>query len=154
MTTINLREFYSWYKQDEFVELPDEVAAELIEGRKYEKHHEQRMRRNKSVYSLDAGDDIETAAIIHTTDNPEAIFELMERHCRICCALNSLPEIQGRRIEAHYILGKSIKEIAAVEGTGERNIRKSIYRGLASMKIHLKNFDVRGPYCPKSEGGI
>ena len=154
MTTINLREFYSWYKQDEFVEVPDEVAAELMASRKYEKHHEQRMRRNKSVYSLDAGDDIETAAVIHTTDNPEAIFELMERHCRICCALNSLPEIQGRRIEAHYFLGMSQQEIADKEGVVKSSVSESITRGLRAMKIFLRNFENSPNFCPQSEGGI
>ena len=29
MTKINLREFYPWYLADEFVDVSDEVAAEL-----------------------------------------------------------------------------------------------------------------------------
>lgn len=49
-------------------------------------------------------------------------------------ALNSLPEIQGRRIDAHIILGKSIKEIAEAEGVHEESIRQSIKRGLERMK--------------------
>lgn len=36
---------------------------------------------------------------------------MKERFCRLCCAINSLPETQGRRVEAHFLLGKSIKEI-------------------------------------------
>ena len=47
---------------------------------------------------------------------------------------NSLPEIQGRRIDAHIILGKSIKEIAEAEGVHEESIRQSIKRGLERMK--------------------
>ena len=39
----------------------------------------------------------------------------MELFIRLWNALNSLPEIQGRRIDAHIILGKSIKEIAEAE---------------------------------------
>lgn len=46
----------------------------------------------------------------------------------------SLPEIQGRRIDAHIILGKSIKEIAEAEGVHEESIRQSIKRGLERMK--------------------
>ena len=49
-------------------------------------------------------------------------------------ALNSLPEIQGRRIDAHIILGKSIKEIAEAEGVHEESVRQSIKRGLERMK--------------------
>ena len=29
MTTINLKDFYSWYTHDEYIEVSDEVAAEL-----------------------------------------------------------------------------------------------------------------------------
>lgn len=29
MTTINLKDFYSWYTHDEYIEAPDEVAEEL-----------------------------------------------------------------------------------------------------------------------------
>ena len=50
-TTINLRDYYYWYTQDEFVEVSDEVAAELQADRRYEKTHERISRRNK-VYSL------------------------------------------------------------------------------------------------------
>lgn len=64
----------------------------------------------------------------------------MERHCRLCRALNELPESQGRRVEAHYLLGKSVREIAKEEGIGERNVRKSIQRGLEGKKIFEKVF--------------
>ena len=29
MTTINLKDFYSWYTHDEYIDVPDEVAEEL-----------------------------------------------------------------------------------------------------------------------------
>ena len=68
----------------------------------------------------------------------------MERHCRLCRALNSLPDTQGRRIEAYYILGMSQREIAKAEGVNERNVRLSIKKGLAAMKKYLQrksNYD-------------
>lgn len=140
MATINLRDFYPWYTHDEFVEVPDVVARELFADRRYGKSHQQRMRRNKSYYSLDVKDGIETAAICSPMTQ-EAALMFMEQHCRLCMALNSLPKIQGRRIEAYFILGQSIQEIAEAEGTGERNVRKSISRGLEEMKKHIKKFD-------------
>jgi RNA polymerase sigma-70 factor (ECF subfamily) len=63
---------------------------------------------------------------------------MMERHCRLCRALNSLPEIQGRRIEAHYILGKSQAEIAKAEGVTKGSVSISIQKGLEAMKKYLK----------------
>lgn len=53
-------------------------------------------------------------------------------------ALNSLPETQGRRIEAHYILDMSKADIARAEGVSEKNVRQSIKRGLQNMRQYLK----------------
>ena len=154
-TTINLRDFYPFYTHDEFVEVSDEVAAELRAGKNYEKHHEQRIRRNKSYYSLDVDDGIETSALACHNDNPERIFTMMENHCGLCQALNSLPEIQGRRVEARYLLGKSIQEIAADEGVSESSIKESIDRGLKAMKKYFsKNFENCPAKCPQNEAGI
>jgi len=143
MATINLRDYYPWYTHDEFIEVPDVIAAELFADRRYNKTHERTMRRNK-VYSLDAEDGTEIMASIRSTDNPEAVFVLMERHCLLCRALNSLPEIQGRRVEAHYMFGKSQKEIAKSEGVSEEAVSKSIEKGLTAMKKYLRIFRGEG----------
>ena len=89
MTTINLRDFYPFYTHDEFVEVPEVIAAELIADRRYEQSHARRMRRNKATYSLDEDNGIEAATPICYNDSPERIFDLMEQHCRLCRALNS-----------------------------------------------------------------
>ena len=141
MITINLRDFYPWYTHDEFVEIPEEVAEELLADRRYRKAHERGTKRNKAQYSLDAGDGIEAAAAAQLPDSPEAIYEMMERHCRLCQALNSLPKAQGSRIDAHFMLGKSKKEIAEAEGVSERVVGIAIERGLEAMKKYLKNID-------------
>jgi hypothetical protein len=59
---------------------------------------------------------------------------MMERHCALCRALNSLPDIQGLRIDAHYMLGMSRKEIAQVEHVSESSVNESIDRDLRTMK--------------------
>jgi len=143
MATINLRVFYPWYTHDEFVEVSDEVAAELFADRRYQKTHERTIRRNK-VLSLDAEDGIEATACLYSTDIPEAVFDMMERHCGLCHALNSLPEKQGTRIEARYILGKTQKEIAMAEDVSEEAVSKSIEKGLAAMKKYLNKFNFGG----------
>ena len=143
-TKINLRDFYPWYTQNEFVEVSNEVAAELLAEKRYQKTHA-RIARRKKVRSLDADDGTMTAASVHSTDNPEAIIEMMGRHCRLCQALNSLPEIQGRRIESHFLLGQSRKEIAKAEGVCESSVNESIERGLRAMK---KVFQNKFQNCP------
>lgn len=138
MTTINLRDFYPWYKQDVFVEVPDAVAEELLADKRYQKSHWQRVKRNKAFYSLDVGDGIENAACFAEL-SPHEIMERRLQWCRLCRALNSLSETQGRRIEAHYILGKSVTEIAEAEGVAKSRVSESIEHGLRNMKKYLKN---------------
>ena len=138
MTTINLRDFYPWYTWDEFVEVSDAVAEELLADKRYHKSHRQRMKRNKAFYSLDAGDGIENAAV-YTALSPHEVLELKLKRCRLCRALNSLTEAQGRRIEAHYILGMSITDIAKAEGVAKSRVSESIDRGLRNMKKYLRN---------------
>ena len=133
MTTINLKDFYAWYTHDEYIEVSDEVAAELKADKLYEAAHQRRTTRNKAQYSLDCDDGIEYSACLHEP-TPQELLERMELFIRLWNALNSLPEIQGRRIDAHIILGKSIKEIAEVEGVHEESVRQSIKRGLERMK--------------------
>ena len=147
--TINLRDFYAWYTQDEFVEVPEAIAEELFADKRYNKTHERTQRRNK-VLSLDAADGTEAAAIACNSDNPEAVLEMRERYCRLCQALNSLPEIQGRRIEAHYLLGKSQLEIAEAEGVTKGSVSISITRGLAAMKNFYTNFHLQSNFCSKN----
>lgn len=141
MQTINLRDYYPFYTHDTLLEVSDEVAEALAEAERLERNYVRRMFYNKAQYSLDADDGIEASAVECHILSPEAVLDLMERHCRLCRALNELPELQGRRVEAHYLLGKSVQEIAKEEGVGERNVRKSIQRGLEGMKKFLKKLD-------------
>jgi len=133
MTTINLKDFYAWYTHDEYIEVSDEVAAELKADKLYEAAYQRRTTRNKAQYSLDCDDGIEYSACLHEP-TPQELLERMETFLRLWNALNSLPEIQGRRIDTHIILGKSIKEIAEAEGVHEESIRQSVKRGLERMK--------------------
>ncbi|MCC8123275.1 MAG: sigma-70 family RNA polymerase sigma factor [Oscillospiraceae bacterium] len=137
MATINLRDFYPWYTQDIFVEVSDAVAEELLADKRYQKSHWQRQRRNKAFYSLDVGDGIENGACFAEL-SPHEVMERRLQWCRLCRALNSLSETQGRRIEAHYILGKSKVDIARDEGVAEKCVRRSIEQGLWNMKKYMQ----------------
>ena len=138
MTTINLRDFYYYYTQDEIVEVSDEVAEAMFEAERLEYNYVKRVRYNKAYYSLDADDGIECEACYINLSSHE-IYELKLMRCRLCCALNSLPETQGRRIEAHFILGMSKVDIAQNEGVRESAVRESIERGLQNMKKYMKD---------------
>lgn len=133
MTTINLKEFFYWYINDEFIEVTDEVAAELRGGQQSDRVHHQRMKRNEANLSLDAGDGIEYSACLGEP-TPEELLERTELFYVLWNALNSLPDIQGRRVDAHIILGISYRKIAKVEGVNWSSIRDSVREGLKGMK--------------------
>ena len=106
MTTINLKDFYYWYTQNQFIEVTEEVAEVLRASVRYEAAYQRRLTRHKAQYSLDCEDGIEYSACLHEP-TPQELLERMELFIRLWNALNSLPEIQGRRIDAHIILGIS-----------------------------------------------
>ena len=137
MTTINLKDFYYWYLTDELVEVPDEVAEELMASKRREAAHAERVRYNKAYYSLDCDDGIEYSACLHEP-TPQELLDRMELFVHLWNALNSLPEVQGVRVEAHLILGKSYRQIAREQDVDKSVVRRSVKRGMAAMKKYLK----------------
>ena len=73
-----------------------------------------------------------------TSPAPRSLLDRKELFFRLWNALNSLPEIQGRRVDAHLILGKSYRQIAREEGTDKSVVRRSVERGKESMKKYLR----------------
>ena len=88
-------------------------------------------------YSLDCDDGIEYSACLHEP-TPQELLDRMELFVHLWNALNSLPEVQGVRVEAHLILGKSYRQIAQEQDVDKSVVRRSVKRGMAAMKKYLK----------------
>jgi DNA-directed RNA polymerase specialized sigma24 family protein len=127
MTTINLKDFYAWYTHDEYIEVSDEVAAELKADKLYEAAYQRRTTRNKAQYSLDCDDGIEYSACLHEP-TPQELLERMELFTYLWNALNSL----------HLILGMSYRQIAREQGVDKSAVRHSVKSGKAAMRKYLK----------------
>ena len=138
MTTINLKTFYPWYTHDEYIEVPDEVAEELKADKRYGAAYRRRLVRNKAQYSLDCDDGIEYSACVHEP-SPEDVILHEERFEMLCRALNSLPEVQGRRVDACVILGLNYCDVAGIDGVDKSSVRRSVLCGLENMRKLLKN---------------
>lgn len=148
MTTINLKGFYAWYTHDEYIEVSDEVAAELRADKLYELAYQRRVIRNKAQYSLDCDDGIEYSACL-SEPTPQELLDRMELFAHLWNTLNSLPEMQVVRPEAHLILGKSYLQVAWEQGVNKSVVWRSVRRGMATMKktekvlyesLHLPDF--------------
>lgn len=103
MTTINLKDYYPWYLTNEYIEVTDEVAEALMASKRAEAAHAERVRYNRAYYSLDCDDGIEYSACVHEP-SPQELMDRKELFFRLWNALNSLPEIQGRRVDARELL--------------------------------------------------
>ena len=129
MATINLKDFYYWHTQDQFIEVSDEVAEVFLADTRHEMAYQRRLSRHKAQYSY--------SACLHEP-TPQELLERMELFIRLWNALNSLPEAQGRRVDACVILGKTYSEVAEAEGVHESAVRRAVERGLENMKKYLK----------------
>lgn len=138
MTRINLRDFYPFYNVDMLIDVPEDVAAALLEAERRERNYTRRVFWNKAQYSLDADDGLEYSALFVSL-TPCEVYERKVSAEQLHAAIAALPDKQGKRIYAHYILGISQTDIARAENVDVRNIRKSIYKGLRNMEIFLKN---------------
>ena len=137
MTTINLKDYYPWYDHTEYIEVPDDVAEELKADKRYEHAYIRRVMRNKAQYSLDCDDGIEYSACIFEK-SPEELVIMKEQYQMLCRALNSLPEKQGRRVDANIIMGRTMGAIAKGENVATSSVSDSIRLGLANMKKYLQ----------------
>ena len=137
MTKINLRDFYPWYIEDQLIEVSDEVAETLRAGRRTEASYRRKITRHKAQYSLDCDDGIEYS-ICMNNPTPEELLERKELFIHLWNALNTLPELQGRRVDACIICGMSYRAVARAEGVDKAAVRLAVKRGLENMKKYLK----------------
>ena len=120
-------------------------TQELIKLAKSENHFDKALKRSNrrnGVRSLEAMDGLIEKNPNHYflyIYNPEVILMKKERDNRFYSKLNSLPEIQKRRIYAHHIYGFSQTEIALYENVRVSSVSESINRGLETMKELIKN---------------
>ena len=139
MTEINLREHYpDFYKTDYIIEVPDEVAAIMLECDRLEAAYRQRTYYHKAYYSLDRGDGIEYEALFLSM-SPCEIYERKVTMEQLYAAIASLPDKQAKRIYARYFLDLDTKAIAKSEGISVTAVNSSIQRGLRNMERFLKN---------------
>lgn len=133
---INLRDFYPFYMNDEFINVPDEIGAVLLESDRLERNYINRLIYHKAYYSLDRNDGIENATLDKPHSPEETYLGKLEK-ARLYAALAQLPDKQAKRLYAFYFLSMSKTEIALAEGVSESSVFESISRGLKNLKKSL-----------------
>ena len=143
MAKINVRDDYPFYEHDEFVEVSDELAAEMAQWERTERSQKRKKYRYRANYSLDWGDGI-GQCIVFRSVAPDESYEEVITHEQLRVALATLSPKQRQRIYAHYVLGLSQAQIARCAGVRVSAVSKSIYSGLVRMEKCLKSFSNSG----------
>ena len=145
MAVINLRRYYPHYPKDKFIEVPDDVAGELEEGRRIENRQNSK-RTYYHVYSIDQSPAMENHAMFLVLSpeelmiqaEDEANADLMLEH--LSDAMLLLSPTQARRLHARYTLKKKFREIAADEGVSGSCATESVTSAVRKLqKIFQKN---------------
>ncbi len=128
MASINLRRYYPHYPKDKFIDVPDEVAAALEEGRPIENH---------AMFLVLSPEEILIQEIDATAE------ELALTH--LAKAIAQLSPVQMRRLRARYALNKKFREIAADEGISGSCASTSVSGAVKK----LQKFFIKNGWMPK-----
>lgn len=140
MKKINLRKLYPlYYKEDFYIEVTDEVAAQLEQADREEHAYKERTRAHKAYYSLDVGDGIEND-ILFVQASPTELYERKLTNEELYSAMSQLSEKQAKRIYAYYFQNVTMAGIAQIEGVTEQAVQCSIDKGLYKISQILKKF--------------
>ena len=138
MKKINLRELYPlYYKKDYYIEVSDEVAAQLDKARREEHAYKERTRVHKAYYSLDVGDGIEND-ILFVQASPTELYERKLTNEELYSTMSQLSEKQAKRIYAHYFQNVTMSDIARIECVSVQAVQGSIEKGLHKIFEILK----------------
>lgn len=136
---INLQELYlDYYTTDTFVEVSDEVLDAIRDENRTTAAHERQKYRHRAQYSLDCGDELETAALRQPL-SPETSMEDRQLREELISAVMALPDKQARRIYAHYYLGISKATLARRAEVNKNAIKDSINCALNKLFDTIKN---------------
>ena len=114
------------------VEVAEEIGSVIVESRRLEDNLSRKERYH--CYSLDAVDF--EGNEYADRDTPESLLEQMVDKRHIKGLLERMSEVQRRRLLL-YAQGKSLREIARLEGVDHKAVKKSIE---AAKKFFTKNF--------------
>lgn len=133
MKQVNIKYLYPFVKENILVEVSDDIYHVLKQLERDEKNRTERIRKNKSYFSLDRDDGIEYDAI-DSVKTPEEITFQKILHELVMKEIAKLPSKQFRRLYAYFYMDISIGKLAKIEGVSRSAIIHSITRGIKNLE--------------------
>lgn len=121
--------YYPFYQDDVWIEITDDLAAQLKQWER-EESNRQRKRRRYHDYSFS---DFQERCMKYECFAPDELYERKLTRQQLHAAISTLPDKQAKRIYAYCVLGISMAKIAAAEGVSYVAVRSSILRGLDTV---------------------
>jgi len=141
MPIINLKIVYPDYHSDDFMlEVSEQIAEVFATSFRSEAAYQFRRRYHGATLFFDDSSEDYISKRSNKYPTLEEIFDMQTEKELLYIALSQLPQVQARRVYAHYILGMSKAEIARHEEVNESSIRESIRGGIKNLKNILKSF--------------
>lgn len=150
MAIINLRRYYPHYPKDKFLEVSDEVATALEEGRRAE-HNQDNRKTYHHIYSMDCSPGIENHAVLFALSPEELLIQNEDEAAvelalaNLAAAMALLSPVQARRLHARYALNKKFREIAEAEGISGSGASDSVNSAVKK----LQKFFIQNGWMPK-----
>ena len=114
------------------VEVDEEIGTFILDSRREEENLGRKERYH--CYSMDAAD--YEGREYADTETPETVLEQETEAQRVAEVMAAMPDVQRRRLLL-YAEGKTLREIARMEGVDHKAVKKSVE---AAKKFFRKNF--------------
>ena len=130
--------------KDTLIEVSDEVAEALLFMQRQENASIRRRYYHRAFFSLDCEDGIENDKIGEIAPSPEEICIRREDEQLLLITVNHLHEAmaclspaQFRNLNARYVLGMKVREIAEMEGVTSSIISQSLQSAIRKLRRYF-----------------
>lgn len=145
MELVNLKKYYPrLYAKDTLIEVSDEVAEALLFMQRQENASIRRRYYHRAFFSLDCEDGIENDMVGESVPSPEEICIRREDEQLLLITVNHLHEAmvclspaQFRNLQARYVVGMKVREIAEMEGVTSSIISQSLQSAIRKLRRYF-----------------
>lgn len=117
-----------------YILLTIEQGNAIAEYKKNEAKHRMRSIRKGHAFDVNDGNFEEHHPELAVCEDIAQQIEMQDKVKRVREVLNSLPEVQKRRLIKHFFYGKSSRKIAKEEGVNYSAVDKSIALGIKNLR--------------------